>query len=125
MTCQVSGDPHYTPVHGKRQKFTRMGEGEFTLAALPAYTKNGVSVGDFGVHACQQDVSKSSRTGSMKARTITWNRDVVAWEGTTKVEIWRMWPLSSVGHGNDKIELGRGSCPILGLNLKIKANRMS
>ena len=85
--CVSSGDPHYTPVHGKRQKFTRMGEGEFTLAALPAYTKNGVSVGDFGVHACQHDVSKSSRTGSMKTRTITWNRDVVAWEGTTKVEI--------------------------------------
>ena len=42
--CVSSGDPHYTPVHGKRQKFTRMGEGEFTLAALPAYAKNGIDV---------------------------------------------------------------------------------
>ena len=53
--CVSSGDPHYTPVHGRREKFTRMGEGEFTLAALPEYTKNGRTVGDFGVHACQHE----------------------------------------------------------------------
>ena len=103
--CVSSGDPHYTPVHGRKEKFTRMGEGEFTLAALPAYRKNGVDVGDFGVHACQHDVSKSSRTGSMKARTITWNRDVVAWEGSTKVEI-----ESHFGtHGKVKITQANGS----------------
>ena len=89
--CVSSGDPHYTPVHGRRHRFTRMGQGEFTLAALPKVTKGKLTAEKFGVHACQQDVSgekgTNTRTGSMAKRTITWNRDVVAWEGTTKVEL--------------------------------------
>lgn len=76
-TCISSGDPHYTPFTGKKDKFTMMGEGEFKL----------VDKVGFKVHTCQEDVSKDNRKGTMKAKTITWNKHVVAQEASTKVEV--------------------------------------
>jgi hypothetical protein len=81
--CVVAGDPHYTPFAAKTQekddpkRFTVMGTGEFVLAAK----------GDFSVHGCQADQSWDVRKFKQTKGAITWNQDIVAQQGTSKVEV--------------------------------------
>ena len=74
QVCTSSGDPHYSPFAGRAQKFTMMGDGEHMLA----------QAGNWGVHSCQKDVHSNKKATKKK---VTWNKDVVAFEGDDKVEV--------------------------------------
>jgi len=77
LKCTASGDPHYRPFGGKGKKdtYTVMGDGEFSLA------KNTAT--GFEVAVCSKDVSVD-RTSS---KVLTWNRDVIVKDGDYTVEI--------------------------------------